>query len=73
MAFARHQEWRLYSLHGQPVPVRCHPCSENVFPDAQREHLVFHFVTIVSGAVSSLAPSSYHPPLKYLYTLVMFS
>ena len=71
------QGWRLCSLSGQPVPVLSHLHSEKVFPSVQREPPVFHFVPggtlplvlSLSTAEKSLAPSSFHPPSRYLYTL----
>lgn len=31
------QEWKLYNLSGQPMPVFTHPHGKKVFPDIQRE------------------------------------
>ena len=51
-AFEYIQGWRLHNLSGQPVPVLCHPQSEAVFPDVQREPPVLQLLPITSGPVT---------------------
>ena len=52
VAFEYLQGWRIHSLPGQPVPVLGHSYSKKVFPNAQREPLVFQFVPTASGPVT---------------------
>ena len=71
------QGWRLHNLHGEPVPVLHHPHSQKVFAGVQRDPPVFQFcpLSLVRSrgtTEKSLAPSSLHPPLRYLCTLVRF-
>jgi len=49
-----HQGWGLHNLSDQRVPVVSHTHNKKVFPDAQREPLVFQFVPIASGPFPSL-------------------
>lgn len=47
------QGGRIHNISGQPVSVLTHSASEKVFPDVEREFLVFWFVfvPIASGPV----------------------
>jgi len=51
-AFGYLQGWRLHNMPWQPVPVLSHPHTEKVFPDVQREPLMFQCVPIASGPVT---------------------
>jgi len=75
MTFEYLQGWKLHNLLGQLVPMPSHPHSEKVFPDIHTAGTVFQFVSIASDSVldtneNSLAPSSLHPPFRYLCTLI---
>lgn len=66
--------WRLHKLSRQLVPVFVHPDSKKVFAYVQ---IVLYFNLIPLPLVQShattkksLAPSSLHPPIRYLYTLM---
>ena len=48
MAFEYLQGWRHHNFFGQPLPVLGHPHSSTVFPDVQKEPLVFQFVPVAS-------------------------
>jgi len=65
------QSRRIHNLPRQPVPVLRHPQREEVLPRVQTELPMLQFVPIapcpVAGTTEkSLAPSSRHPPLRYL-------
>lgn len=61
------QGWRHCNLCvGKCIPVFNHPCSPEVFPDVQREPLVFQFVSITSGPVTEL---HWGEPLSVVFTL----
>jgi len=48
MASVYLQGRRLHSFPGQPVPALGHPHCDKVFPEVQRDPLVFQFVPIAS-------------------------
>lgn len=62
MTFEYLQEWRLYNLLGQPVPVLSHPRSKKVFPVTQRERPVFLPI--------AFCPATVHQWL-FLYSLIL--
>ena len=51
-AFEYHQGQRLYNVSGQSMPVLSNQRSEEVFPDVQKEPLVFQFVPTASCLVT---------------------
>jgi len=74
-AFEYLQGWRFHNFPGQLVPALSHPHRKKAFPDVQREPPVFSLcplsvVLSLGTTEESLAPSSLHPPFRYLYTLI---
>jgi len=70
------QGWRLHNLPGQPVSVLGHLHSKKVFTDETWNLLCFGFcpLTLVLSLGTTekrLAPSSLHPPFRYLHTSVI--
>lgn len=55
VAFEYPPAGRFQNLFVKTLPVLCHPHSEKVFPDAQRETPAFQFVTIAPGPVNHRA------------------